>query len=198
MGDAMRLNTVSLHLLSILSIAMLVGGTAVFADTLTYTFTTEPSSGNIEGAPGSTIGWGYSITNESATDWLVTANLAADVFADSTPDASPFDFPIIAPLTTVSVPYDLLTDSGLFALTLDADAPVGFVNDGTFTLSAQWWTGDPLTTGSFLEDASDETAVYSATVSSPTSAVPEPQACLLLPSAMLAVLVIRKRVGTSL
>jgi hypothetical protein len=158
--------------------AMLVGSTHTFADV--YTFEAEPSNGDIQGPPGSTIGWGYSITNDSTTDWLVTTNLAADVFSDSTPDASPFDFPIIAPLTTVTLPYDESTDSGLFALTWDADAPVGFTNSGLFTLDAEWWTGDPLSAGTFIEDAAEETAPYSATVSSQAATVPEPNSLILL------------------
>src|SRR6516165_2324325 len=84
--------------------AMLVGSTSAFADT--YTFAADPLSGNIQGLPGSTIGWGYSITNNSATDWLVTANLAANVFTNATPDASLFDFPTIAPGATASLLYD--------------------------------------------------------------------------------------------
>jgi len=129
---------------------------------------------------------GYSITNQDSTDWLVTTNLTAGSFADGTPDASPFDFPVVAPLTTVTLPYDPLTDTGLFALTWDANAPVGFTNTGDFTLSAEWWTGNPSSGGSFIQNAVDETAAYSATVSSP-SPVPEPSSFLLLITAMMLV-----------
>jgi hypothetical protein len=169
-------------------------GTVALAGTVSsYTFTLEPLSGSIEGTPGSTIGWGYSITNESTVDWLVTENLASDPFAEGTPDASLFSFPSIAPLATVTVPYDASTDAGLFALTWDTTAPVGFVNDGDFTLSAEWWTGSPLAGGAFIQDAPDQTAAYSATVVSPSSSVPEPSSLALLAVGVLVLSFLPKR-----
>lgn len=141
----------------------------------TYTFEDLPSGGDIMGPPGSTIGWGYSITNNSTIDWLVTTNLTSSLFTDGTADASPFDFPIVSPGSTVTLPYDQATDTGLFALTWDATALVGLTDAGVFTLSAEWWTDNPLTTGSFLEDAPDETAAYSATVSAAIVPVPVPE-----------------------
>jgi hypothetical protein len=168
----------SLGLTLSVTVGLMLSSTRAFADA--YTFGTDPSSGDIQGPAGSTIGWGYSITNDSTTDWLVTTNLAADVFLDATPDASPFDFPIIAPLTTVTLPYDALTDTGLFALTWSATAPAGFTNSGLFTLSAEWWTGDPLSGGAFIDDAANETAAYLATVSPAASTTPEPSYSILL------------------
>jgi hypothetical protein len=62
------------RLVPIAAAALLLSGVPSFADT--YTFSPVPLSGDIEGAPGSVIGWGYSITNDSSTDWLET--LAVD------------------------------------------------------------------------------------------------------------------------
>src|SRR4051812_20629330 len=94
----------------------------------TFTFGILPSSGNIAGQVGTTIGWGYVITNPSSSgDWLVTDTLNADLFANGTPN-SLFDFPILAPGTTLSVSYDPLTDAGLYKLSWDPTAPDGFVN----------------------------------------------------------------------
>ena len=50
-----------------------------------YTFSVTPTNGAISGTAGSTIGWGYSITNSSSTDWLVTSDLTASPFANGTP-----------------------------------------------------------------------------------------------------------------
>ncbi|MGA7410001.1 MAG: hypothetical protein WBW33_05910 [Bryobacteraceae bacterium] len=166
------MRTISLQPVLIV-LALLITGMSARADT--YTFSLDPLSGNIQGPDGSTIGWGYSITNDSGTDWLVTTNLSAGIFSDASPDASPFDFPIIAPLSTVSLPFDPSTDTGLFALNWDAGAPVGFVNSGVFTLSADWYTGDPLAGGNFDQHASDETAAYSATVSASSGPAPVPE-----------------------
>jgi hypothetical protein len=172
---------------------LLLGGTTSFAAPMTYTFSTDPSSGSIQGTPGSTIGWGYSITNNDSTDWLVTVNLTSNPFADGVPDASIFDFPIIAPGATAFLPYDPIVGTGLFALTWSSSAPIGFTNSGVFTLNAEWWTGDPFAGGTFIQDAVEETATYLATVSRP-NAVPEPNGFLLLATALLALLIVHKRV----
>ena len=57
----------------------------------TFTFGTLPLSGDVAGWAGSTVGWGYIITNNSLTDWLVTTGVNADIFLNGTPDASIFD-----------------------------------------------------------------------------------------------------------
>ena len=39
-----------------------------------WSWDTVPANGAVAGAPGDTTGWGYSITNQSATDWLMITN----------------------------------------------------------------------------------------------------------------------------
>jgi hypothetical protein len=181
--------------LSFAATAILFPSGVASADIPTYTFSTIPASGNIQGTPGSTIGWGYVITNNDLTDWLVTTNLTSDPFANGVPDASLFDFPIIAPGASVSLGYDSMAGAGLFALTWNPSAPVGFTDSGLFTLSAEWWTGDPFAGGAFIQTAVAGTAAYSAVVSSPAiSAVPEPNSFLLLLAVLSVSLIADKRV----
>src|SRR5207249_1049270 len=84
--------------------AILIGNSAAHADS--FTFDTLPSSGDVAGPAGSTVGWGYTITNSALNDWLVMTGLSAGSFLNGTPDSSFFDFPILAPQTTLSVPFD--------------------------------------------------------------------------------------------
>jgi len=149
-----------------------------------FDFNLIPASGGVSGPAGSTVGWGYSITNESTTDWLLTTNLNSDSFANGTAN-SLFDFPEVAPGATVTEPFDAINSLGLFELTWDPGAPSGFVNSGNFVLSAQWYDGDPFNGGNFTADAPDTNAAYSATVSS--SAAPEPA---LLPVILLVLAVL--------
>jgi hypothetical protein len=144
-----------------------------------FSFSLIPSSGDIAGPAGDTIGWGYFITNTSVSDWLVVTGLIADPFLNALPNVL-FDFPIVAPGASVSVGYDDLNLLGLYQLTWDVTAPTGFVNAGTFTLEAEWWTGDPFVDGSFLEFADPASASYSASVSPRSVGVPEPSSLLLL------------------
>ncbi len=162
-------------------IIILMGLLAVLAGSPAYaipdwTFSTIPASGDISGPAGSTIGWGYTITNLDTTNWLVLGGLSADAFLNGTPN-SLFDYPIVAPSSTVTVTYDGV--NGLYELTWDLGAPDGFVNSGTFIASADWYDGDPFGGGNFVAAAPDRSALYSATV------VPEPSALFLVGTGLL-------------
>jgi hypothetical protein len=142
-----------------------------------YDFSVLPSNGDIEGTPGSTIGWGYSIHNESTSLWLVTTAVNTGVFQHGTPSLI-FDLPAIAPGSTDTVPFNAASSMGLEELTWDSSAPVGFTNSGEFVLSGQWWNGNPLAGGHFLFAASSADEPYKASVAG--SAVPEPASIALI------------------
>ena len=148
-----------------------------------FTFSVLPAGGSVDGPAGSTVGWGYEITNTSATDWLELTNLVSDAFVDGTP-TSLFDFPILAPLASISVPFDFIAGSGLYQLTWDPGASPGFVNNGVFVVEGQFYDDDPLAGGSPTSAADPQSAPYSATVTG--SVVPEPAAVLLLGGGALA------------
>ncbi|HLK66556.1 MAG TPA: hypothetical protein VKU19_24145 [Bryobacteraceae bacterium] len=144
-------------------------------------FTLLPPDGNVFGAPGSLVGWGYSLTNTDPSDWFMSSDLNSDSFSNGTPTLI-FDFPILAPGATVTEVFDPVNSIGLFELQWDPSAPAGFVNSGNFVLRGQLWDGDPLNGGSFIADAIDTAVAYSATVSSSTTSTPEPSCALLLSS----------------
>lgn len=146
-----------------------------------YNFNSLPADGNIAGSPGETIGWGYSLQNQSSALWLVTTELNSSGFLNSTPKLI-FDFPAVAPGASVTLPYDPSSGAGLYEMTWAASAPLGFVNSGTFDLSAQWWSGDPLPGGSLVSSALDAFQSYSATVT------PEPSSIGLAGFALLSLL----------
>lgn len=143
---------------------------------LDWSFSVNPSVGAVEGPPGSTVGWGYTITNPDPLSWLSPSGISADIFSYGAPLVL-FDFPTVAPAATISVGYTPGV-TGLYEITWDVTAPVGAVNSGTFILSADWYDGDPLSGGSFIDLAPDQSASYSATVTA--AAVPEPSTLLLI------------------
>jgi hypothetical protein len=130
-----------------------------------------PTTGTIQGDAGSTIGWGYTITNNDPVNFLVFTNLNAGAFSFGSPLAI-FDFPVVAPNTTVSETFAPDT-SGLYQLTWDADAPALFANSGVFELDTAFYLGDPNFGGAFLFNGDPVFLPYSASVSSP-AAVPGP------------------------
>lgn len=144
-----------------------------------------PAGGNVSGPPGSLVGWGYSITNQSASDWFLATNLDSDSFSNGTPNLL-FDFPEVAPEATVSEPFDPVNGIGLYDLLWGPAAPAGFINSGDFTLSGQWYDGDPFNGGNFIVDAPDTLLPYTATVLGSAS-TPEPGSCILLASGILLV-----------
>ena len=181
-------------LVALLAIAaVLVIAPAVRADNLTVTFATIPADGMISGPPGSTVGWGYSITNNSSLESYVATGLSADVFQNGSPLAI-FDFPVVAPMTTVTEDFtlntaDITLSLGLFEFTWDPGAPVPFTNSGTFDLSGEFCVDptDPTT----CTAAPDAFASYSVTSMSPAG-VPEPATLLLAASGLLVGLLRRR------
>ncbi|KQV80099.1 hypothetical protein ASD15_14560 [Massilia sp. Root351] len=137
---------------------------------------TTPANGHIGGRAGSALSWGYEIANLDAALWLVTTGVSADTFQYATP-TSMFRFPILGPGQADSMPAS--GAFGLYGLTWHANAPLGYVNQGSFLLTAEWWSGDPLAGGSYVSAADSMWLDYSATVTS-LLPVPEPSAAPLL------------------
>lgn len=159
-----------------------------------WTISLLPPSGAISGAPGSTIGWGYTITNLSATSWLEIFSLAADPFLNGTPDGNIFSFPILQPNQSLTFTF-IANAQGLYQLTWDLGAPDGFTNSGTFLVSGTFYDGDPFGGGNPLSNL-DQTVSYIATVTAPPVSVPEPGTLLLAASGILG-LFLRRRAPAS-
>jgi len=152
-----------------------------YADTLGFTFSTIPPSGDISGAAGSTVGWGYTVTNNSLDQWLMFNSIHSDVgFVNGTDNSGVFDFPVVAPNSTMTANYD--GTNGLYEFTLNPVVAAGFSNSGNFVLSAEWWSGDPfdeIAPGEFLETIPDFSVPYSVTVPVSCNCTPVPESSSL-------------------
>ena len=145
----------------LLTMVILSLSASVLADDIALTLL--PLSGDIAGPAGSTIGWGYTLTNNTAL-WIQTESVSSDAFLNGTPNLV-FDFPAVAPGTFVTLDFSLVVTGlctfppcGLYSLTWDTTAPVGFVNSGTFIVSSDFYDGDPNNGGNDLGPAPDASA----------------------------------------
>ena len=150
------------------------------ADALDWSFSALPDNGVVSGVAGSTIGWGYTITNNDPSLWLVTAGLIPNGFANGTPNII-FDMPSIAPQQSMTINYD--GTNGLCQFTWDVGTPVGTTNNGNFSLYAFYSAtayGDMVEGGTLL----NKTAPFTATVSA--AVAPEPSSATLVGAGLMA------------
>lgn len=147
----------------------------------TLDFTLLPAHGGLRGEPGQTVGWGYTLTNNSTDQWLVPTALNSDPFLFGVPMPL-FDFPVLTPGSSVTVGFDGVELTGLYQVSIASGAPLGFVEQGMFRLSAEWWSGDPVEAGQLLSQAEDLYRPWSLTL----RPVPEPAyllpMCVILPA----------------
>jgi hypothetical protein len=166
--------------ISLLAGALLLVSANAYADSVD--FVALPTA--ITGAPGSTEGWGYSITNNTS-QFLVATSLNAGVFQGGTIDLfTLFDYPIVAPGSTAAQVYDPNLFTGLAQFTWDANVASGTTNTGFFDIGFDYF--DP-TTGGDLGPAFDAQAPYSVTAVAP---VPEPASIVLLAFGLVAALLL--------
>jgi len=177
--------------ITVATAAILFAGSSL-AEAAALSLTLLPGAA-ISGPPGSTIGWGYKITN-STTNWVETLNLTSDVFTNGTPN-SIFDFPVIAPNGSITLLFSRMItgacpapDCGLFEFTWGAGVTGGTVNAGTFTITSEFFGTNPLTDPNAIDlgPAPDMTAPYSA------MSTPEPNTFMVLGIGLLALMVIRR------
>lgn len=180
----------------VLAVAVLLFSVASFADDVTLTLI--PASGGVSGPAGSTVGWGYTITNNTS-NWLETLSLDAGSFTDGTPNLI-FDFPTVAPNSSVTETFSSVTNlscvsppCGLYEFTWDSNASAGTVNSGTFNLSSEYFNGDPSNPASIdLGPAPDASIEYSVTANS-VGITPEPGTLILIATGICTLVLSRRR-----
>jgi hypothetical protein len=155
----------------------------------------DPFSGDIFGTPGSTVGWGYTITN--TTDYLVVTASAfcSGPLAQPCPNAlgtytdfTAFNFIVVGPApesTSVSQSFNASLLTGIGSFTINPGALVGdsiagsvFVLFDLYSRSPNDPNFDPTT--DFLSSGVISTAASVSVV-----AVPEPASLVLLGSALV-------------
>jgi hypothetical protein len=156
-----------------------------------YSLTLPPGS-SIQGNPGDAVGWGYSIINNSA-DFLETTGLNVGLFPSGITPNNIFDFPIVAPDSTVTLDFSTVVtgacgfpDCGIYEVMLDSSVKPGTSVSGTFDVTVELFSGDPFNGGMDLGPGADLTADFTATAAG--GSVPEPSTFLEFSTALLLVI----------
>jgi hypothetical protein len=180
-------------------LGLLLMSLAATADDISLTLT---PSGAVSGPPGSTVGWGFSITNND-TLFLVAINSFFCQTATVPPEDPAFtgctqtlgtytdligsNATVVAPGDTANESFDGVNGFGEYTI----NDPASGVDSGSLVLWFNFWTANPFTDSTATTDGVTNEVfsdAASVTVTAVTSAVPEPGTLLLLGSciAMIA------------
>jgi hypothetical protein len=168
------------------------------ADLITLTLT---PSGTVSGSPGDTIGWGYTIINNS-TDFLLVSNsyfcagaedpafttCAPSLGASTYQDFIASNGTEIAPGATAAQSFDASTNSGVGGYAIDPAAIGGQSDIGSIFVIYNLYTADPFGPNcNSCQDGGDMEISASAEVqvNGPVGAVPEPAAAGLVVAGLL-------------
>ena len=180
------------------------------ADADSVTLTLDPTDGTISGAPGATVGWGYTIDNNTG-DYLIVdqsffcesgqdplyASCAPALGASTYSDFTSNNFILIAPDSSASASYDPSTQSGLGSYGIDLNATPGQSDVGSIVVAYELWDADP-TMGPadmLCADPSsgvcdfEVTAAATVNVLGGTTATPEPRTVGLLSGGLVLLII---------
>ena len=166
------------------------------------TVLTITPSGDISGAPGQTVGWGFTLSNDA--DFLLVTGAFYDTATPVgafTDFASTFNFIVVGPSpesTSVPQDFDLTLHTGVGSYAIDSGAVPGALSTGTLRVVYDLYPVSPndgafnpdtdlISTGNTLQSAA------SVEVSVSSSSVPEPSATLLVSLGLFVGCVARRR-----
>lgn len=180
---------------TVVMLAGLAAGTLTAAPVLTL----DPADGIRTGNPGETVGWGFSITNDTALYLVVSGNTPAGFTfgIGSFTDYLGLNFYVVNPNSNLDVSFDEGTTQGLGAYAINAGAPVGGFDAGSFAVIYDLYVNDPNDIN-FTQDQGDllgqqfDIVQGSVTVTDAV-VVPEPGSLVLVGFAGVGLLFWRRR-----
>lgn len=153
----------------------------------------NPVGGALFGTPGATVGWGFTLTND--TDYLVvsSAEFTAPTSVGTFVDWIGPQFIMLGPSGTVFQTFDGTSQTGLGRFTIAPGAIGGQVATGRITLTYDLYSVNPNDLN--FDAGRDQISVGNIlTADASVSVVPEPGSLLLMASAMPALIALRRRV----
>jgi len=160
--------------------------------------TLDPASGAIQGSPGDTPGWGFTLSSDPVS-WIsvVTTSLFTESNSSLgfyTDYAGLLGGPangVLAPgAPDWVVPFDAFNQLGLGAFSIDPGAPVGAIDAGLLDLNYETFSADPNLCGNCATGFFDVFVPFQVQA---VEAAPEPAAGWLIGGALLLLGVVRRK-----
>lgn len=157
------------------------------------TLTLTPDT--ISGGPGSTIGWSYSLNNDTA-DFIVINGVVANGFDPAFGTFTEFaasNFNVVAPSTIFSEAFSLPLLQGFGQFAIAPGATPGSFSTGTFLVGFDRYSSDPQSDGGLgFIDGLGKLEVSFARVDA-SEPIPEPATLALTGAALVTLLSFRRR-----
>ncbi len=171
-------------------VALLVLSTSLSAQALVLEL--SPANGGLNSYAGATVGWGYTVTNDSS-DWVV---LTSSGFSPLPSWGSYEDFFLtnlakyvqLAPEGSWTESLNALPHTGIGSFRIDPSANPGDTATGYIAITFDRYDGDPSNGGNYIVPGS---ALASASVT--VDAVPEPSTFLLLGGGLVGLFWTRRK-----
>ena len=154
----------------------------------------------ITGAPGDTIGWGFTLDWSSPTNWISVTSSALTFETNPTLGAytdfialqgGPEPFHALAPNTSWSEMFDEVTQQGIGSYAIDPGAVPFSQNSGFIRVFYDIFDGNPSLGGAQI-GSSEASRPFDVRITEPIAAVPEPSTLRL---SLVLVLLLLLRVG---
>ena len=173
---------------------------AAFGDSVTLTL--DPVGGTVSGSPGDTVGWGYTLDNNTSDYLLVSSSSFCEagqdpLFTTCSPalgastytDFTSSNFILIAPGNSASATFDASTLSGVGAYAIDPLVTSGS-DSGFITVIYDLFDADPTAGGNQIPQDNglldwEVSASAEVEVTGGTSPVPEPATAGLVVAGLL-------------
>ncbi len=157
------------------------------------TLTLTPAT--ISGAPGSTVGWSYSLVNDTA-NWIVINSVVDSGFNPAFGTFTEFaatNFNVVAPNTIFSEAFSLPLLQGFGRFDIAPGATAGTFSSGSFQVGYDTYSSDPNLNGGLDFISGLNTFQISFARVDASAPVPEPATVALTGAALVALLSFRRR-----
>jgi hypothetical protein len=182
----------------LLSLLLVAASTAAFASPI---LTLDPANGQRSGAPGTTVGWGFTIENDTSF-YLVVTSVVPTGFDPATGSFNDYvasvNFTAVAPNSNYSEAFNSSIPTGFGEFLILNTATIGAITGADFEVLYDLLVNDPNGPlgsdggdlyGNFFNNTSGQVTVTDAS----TAAVPEPATLSLLLAAAPALLLLRRK-----